>query len=202
MKILYIGVHSHVGWGAEYWLTQAFSELKLNIVTIDFRAERKLSSCLDLKEIIHKKSEDCDLIFLQRGDKLSPEIFYNINIPIIFWSTEPIQLKTDVDMLLKSDIFSWVYVHSYSCIRRIKIDFKHLIIKSSVMHNAAPKNIISFNNKKNIYAIFNRSLSWRRRRWMWPSRKMITKISGRYGEEYFNDLKKSNIAINIHLVLI
>ena len=27
---------------------------------------------------------------------------------------------------------------------------------------------------------------------------MITRMSGRYGEEYFNDLKKSNIAVNIH----
>ena len=27
---------------------------------------------------------------------------------------------------------------------------------------------------------------------------MISRISGRYGEEYFNDLKKSIIAVNIH----
>ena len=27
---------------------------------------------------------------------------------------------------------------------------------------------------------------------------MITRMSGRYGEEYFNDLKKTNLAVNIH----
>ena len=31
MKILYIGVHSHEVWGAEYWLTQAFSDLQIGI---------------------------------------------------------------------------------------------------------------------------------------------------------------------------
>ena len=33
---------------------------------------------------------DCDLVFLQRGEKLSPKLFNEIQIPIIFWSTEPI----------------------------------------------------------------------------------------------------------------
>tara|TARA_B100000315_G_scaffold231887_1_gene243619 strand:+ start:59 stop:949 length:891 start_codon:yes stop_codon:yes gene_type:complete len=198
MKILYIGVHSHENWGAEYWLTQAFSDLQIDVETIDYRVERKLKTDSELKEVIHQKSDGCDLVFLQRGDKLSPDIFYNITIPIIFWSTEPLKLKTDVDRLLQADIFSWVYVHSYSCIERIHNDFKHLVKQTSVMHNAAPKNKISFNNEKNTFAIFNRSLSWRRRWWLWPSRKMITRMSGKYGEEYFNDLKKTYIAVNIH----
>ena len=44
MKILYIAVHSHTGWGAEYWLTQAFSDLHIEVETIDYRVERKLKS--------------------------------------------------------------------------------------------------------------------------------------------------------------
>ena len=198
MKILYIAVHSHTGWGAEYWLTKAFSDLHIDVETIDYRVECKLKSDSALNEIIHQKCEDCDLVFLQRGDKLSPVVFNNITIPIIFWSTEPLQLKTDVDTLLQSDIFTWVFVHSYSCIDKIQCEFSYYNDKSSVMYNAAPREMIIFNNRKKIFAIFNRSLSWRRRRWIWPSRKMITRMSGRYGEEYFNDLKKSNIAVNIH----
>ena len=151
-----------------------------------------------MKEFIYTKIEGCNLLFLQRGDKLSPTTFKGITIPIIFWSTEPIQLKNDVDALLQSNIFSWVYVHSYSCKERINSEFKHLINKTSVMHNAAPRDIIGFHNNKNIFAIFNRNLSWRRRAWLWPSRKIITRINGRYGEDYFNDLKASQIAVNIH----
>ena len=147
MKILYIGVHSHDGWGAEYWLTQAFSDLQIGLETIDYRKELKIKSDLELKEIIHNKCEDCDLVFLQRGDQLSPNIFYNITIPIIFWSTEPLQLKTDVDTLLQSDIFTWVFVHSYSCLERINGEFSHLSAKTSVMHNAAPREIINFNKQ-------------------------------------------------------
>ena len=30
MKILYIGVHSNTGWGAEYWLAKAFKDLLNN----------------------------------------------------------------------------------------------------------------------------------------------------------------------------
>ena len=29
MKIFYIGVHSHIGWGAEYWISEAFSDLDI-----------------------------------------------------------------------------------------------------------------------------------------------------------------------------
>ena len=198
MKILYIGVHSHDGWGAEYWLTQAFSDLQIGLETIDYRKELKIKSDLELNKIIHQKCGDCDLIFLQRGDKLSPNIFYNITIPIIFWSTEPLQLKKDVDTLLQSDIFTWIFVHSYSCMDKIQSEFAHLNDKSSVMHNAAPRELISFNNEQNIFAIFNRNLSLRRRTWLWPSRKMVTRINSRYGEDYFNDLKASQIAVNIH----
>jgi len=201
LKILYIAVHSHTGWGAEYWLSQAFSDLQISVETIDYRVERKLKSDSELKAIIHQKCEDCDLVFLQRGDKLSPDIFYNITIPIIFWSTEPLQLKTDVDTLLQSDIFSWVFVHSYSCLERINGEFSHLSAKTSVMHNAAPREIINFKNEKDVFAIFNRNLSWRRRRWIWPSKNIITRISGRYGEEYFKDLEASQIAVNIHYSL-
>lgn len=198
MKILYIGVHSHIGWGAEYWLEKAFADCQIELEIIDYRNERESMANSELKNYIFQKSSECDLLFLQRGDKLSPEIFNNIKIPIIFWSTEPIQLKTDVDELLQSDIFSWVYVHSYSCLDRIKSDFNHLSNITSVMHNAAPRDIIDFSNNKSTYAIFNRNLSIRRRYWLWPSRKMITKISGRYGKDYFGDLRNATIAVNIH----
>lgn len=198
MKILYIGVHSHTGWGAEYWLAKAFQDLQIHLETIDYRSIRKNEGTNSLKRKIQEISSECQLIFLQRGEHLSPTIFEGCNIPIIFWSTEPLQLKTDVDQLLNSDIFSWVYVHSYSCKERINSEFKHLINKTSVMHNAAPRDIIGFHNNKNIFAIFNRNLSWRRRAWLWPSRKIITRINGRYGEDYFNDLKASQIAVNIH----
>ena len=198
MKILYIGVHSHSGWGAEYWLAKAFQDLQIHLETIDYRSIRKNEGTNSLKRKIKEKSHECQLIFLQRGEYLSPTIFEGCNIPIIFWSTEPLQLKTDVDQLLNSDIFSWVFLHSYSCVERVKAEFSHILTKSTIIHNAAPKDILNFGTEKVNSAIFNRNLSWRRRLWLWPSGNMIDRISGRYGEDYFTDLRKANIAVNIH----
>ena len=198
MKILYIGVHSHKNWGAEFWLLQAFHDINLEYELLDYRKEFKNSNNNQINGLIALKSKTCDLIFLQRGDNLSPNIFNNINIPIIFWSTEPIQLKNDVDQLLAKSIFSWVFVHSYSCLERVKKEFQHLIYKTSIMHNAAPKEKIHFTDKKNIFSIFNRSLSWRRRFWLLPSRKRVKIIKGKYGNDYYKDLRSSEIAINIH----
>ena len=198
MKILYIGVHSHTGWGAEYWLAKAFQDLQIHLETIDYRSIRKNEGTDSLKRKIQEKSHECQLIFLQRGEDLSPTIFEGCNIPIIFWSTEPLQLKTDVDQLLNSDIFSWVFLHSYSCVERAKSEFNHIIKKSNVIHNAAPKDILKFGTEKVKSAIFNRNLSWRRRLWLWPSGNLIDRISGRYGEDYFTDLREANIAVNIH----
>jgi len=198
MKILYIGVHSHTGWGAEYWLAKAFQDLQIHIETIDYRSIRKNEGTDSLKRKIQEKSRESQLIFLQRGEHLSPTIFEGCNIPIIFWSTEPLQLKTDVDQLLNSDIFSWVFLHSYSCVERVKSEFSHIITKSNVIHNAAPKDILKFGTEKVKSAIFNRNLSWRRKLWLWPSGNMIDRISGRYGEDYFTDLREANIAVNIH----
>ena len=78
MKILYIGVHSHEGWGAEYWMIQAFRDLQIDIELLDYRYERKVTTNQNLRHLISNKSKNCDLIILQRGDKLSPDIFNNI----------------------------------------------------------------------------------------------------------------------------
>ena len=198
MRILYIGVHSHKGWGAEFWLVKAFNNIGIEYELLDYREEFKNINNQKINEIIDSKSKTCDLIFLQRGNDLSPNIFNNIKIPIIFWSTEPIRRNRDVDKLLRSNIFSWVYLHLYSCQKRIVKEFPHLANRSSVMHNAAPIDQFNFSAKKNIYAIFNRSLSLRRRYWLWPSKNQIVNINGRYGNDYFNDLNESSIAINIH----
>ncbi|MDP7027980.1 MAG: hypothetical protein QF380_06205 [Candidatus Marinimicrobia bacterium] len=198
MKILYIGVHSHIGWGAEFWLKKAFSDLGIKSELFDYRLERKNHTLSELNKKITLLSKECDLVFLQRGDNLSPNIFLECKTPIIFWSTEPIQLKTDVDQLLAHDIFSWIYIHSYSCLKRIKNEFSKIIDKVTVLHNAAPKEIIKFNNQKYIQAIFNRNLSIRRRYWLFPSKKLIYRVQGKYGQEYYSDLQNSNISINIH----
>ncbi len=202
MKILYIGVHylgNEKKWRTETWIDSSFTKHNIETNKIDYRQIIKDSNLNNLKKIIKDKSNTVDLIFLQRGDKLTEDIFYDIKIPIIFWSTEPINLKNDVDQLLSSNIFSWVFVHTYSCIDRIENDFPHLIKKSSVIHNAISNDkIVSMNTNKKYFAIFNRNLSFRRKWWLWPSREYIKIIKGKFGDSYYRDLHESLISVNVH----
>ena len=202
MKILYLAVHYHKNenkWRSETWINDSFNKLNIETVRIDYRKTIKEKSKLLLKKIITEKSKECNLIFLQRGENLEPDIFSEIKIPIVFWSTEPINLKNDVDQLLQSKIFKWVYVHTYSCLERVKNEFKHIAKITSVLHNALPDNKIQnqFTAKKH-FAIFNRNLSFRRRLWLYQNWKYIKIIKGKYGEAYFKDLAESHISINIH----
>ena len=41
MRILYIGVHSHKGWGAEFWLVKAFYDIGIEYELLDYREEFK-----------------------------------------------------------------------------------------------------------------------------------------------------------------
>ena len=81
---------------------------------------------------------------------------------------------------------------------RVKNEFQYLQPISSVMHNATPKEKIKFTNQKRNFSIFNRSLSFRRKVWLLLSKNNVKIIHGRFGDDYFNDLRDSQISINIH----
>jgi glycosyltransferase involved in cell wall biosynthesis len=201
MKILYIGVHTNEIWRSEFWISKAFKDLGHEIIEYDYKSNRKKFKPWRQigKELSYlEKNTKPDIIFLQRGKKMSPIAFNLLESPIIYWSTEPIKLKKDADKLLYSNKFEWVFVHSYSCLDRIKSEFPHLIEKCSVMHNACPKDIINSHTVKSLFAIFNRNLSNRRKKWLQPSEKQINIIQGKFGNDYFHDLRKAKISVNIH----
>ena len=201
MKILYIGVHSNELWRSEYGLFIAFQKLGHEIKKYNYKSNRKkfkswkkINNELKLLEEIFCP----DIIFLQRGKNIPAKAISNFISPIIFWSTEPIQLKNDVDKILNSSIPNWILLHSYSCLDRIKSEFPHLIEKCSVIHNACSKDIINFQTVKSYFAIFNRNLSSRRKKWLQPSEKHINIIQGKFGNDYFDDLRRAHISVNIH----
>ena len=201
MKILYIGVHSLETWRTESWISKAFEDFEHEVIKYDYKSNRKEFKTwnkigMELSKL--EKSTQPDIIFLQRGKKIPPKTFNLLSTPIFFWSTEPIKLKSDVDKLLHSNIFKWVFVHSYSCMEQIKIKFPHLILKSSIIHNACPKPLIHQNPIKTRFAIFNRNLSNRRKDWLKPSEEVLEVINGKFGDEYYNDLRNSDISVNIH----
>ena len=105
MKILYIGVHTGETWRSEFWLTKAFNDLGHKVISYDYKSNRKrIKSWKTIgREIVAlEKHTQPDVILLQRGKKMSVSAINELTRPICFWSTEPIQLKTDVDKLLRS----------------------------------------------------------------------------------------------------
>lgn len=201
MKILYIACHSHIGWGAEYWVNQAFLNQGCETVLYDYKSARKSIKPwwlirLEIKALA--KREKPDIIFVQRARYMPSYVLRGLNAQMVLWSTEPIQLKSCVDKLLRSDLFSWVFLHSYSCRERVQKEFSHYYANSTVIHNAAPATIIDESCTKKQFAIFNRTLSPRREEWLAPSHKMITHEHGKYGDEYFNALAISEVAPNVH----
>ena len=89
MKILYLGVHYHKNaskWRSETYINESFNKNNINTIRIDYREILKKSDKNTLKELIKKESTKCDLIFLQRGENLTTDLFSNINIPIIFFT--------------------------------------------------------------------------------------------------------------------
>jgi len=140
-----------------------------------------------------------DVVLLQRAEKMPVSIPCVFRAPVVFWSTEQLVRRRDVDQLLgRGNIFNWVYVHTYTCLDYLEKHFFHLLSQSSVMHNATGVETLSKNEDRPRLAIFNRNLSSRRRHWLGVCGDLVDVVEGQFGEQYFTDLSQSRIAVNIH----
>lgn len=114
MKILYANViELNAGWGAEYFLNQGFNKLGHETYSIDYRKHR------DALYIKFRQAPLCDVFFLQRGDYFPIPIIDSIRIPRIFWASELVSRCRDQDRLLRSRLFSHIFLHTKSCIDTI-----------------------------------------------------------------------------------
>jgi len=202
VKILYIAVHHHVGWGAEHWLANAFERAGHSVGRFDYRARRKKFKPWWL--IRHElfgiaDTFEPDVVLIQRAEKMPAKIARMFSVPVVFWSTEPLKRRRDVDRLLhKSAQLDWVYIHTYACQSVVEKEFPHLLTHSSVMHNAGALENHSGNESRTRFAIFNRNVSPRRQQWLDGLDDLVDVVSGRYGDPYFEDLRTSQISVNIH----
>jgi len=182
-------------------LAKAFERLGIDVIRYDFRAnKRKLGGWLRVALALRRleRLERPDVIFLQRAGKMPAWVLSNLKTPIMFWSTEPIGRNRDVDQLLATDIFKYVWLHTYGCLDRVTAEFPHLLGKCSVIHNGFPAEVMDLHSHKTEWAIFNRNVSERRAEWLTHVKDMVSIVSGRYGKDYFDDLSSAAIALNIH----
>jgi glycosyltransferase involved in cell wall biosynthesis len=202
VRILYIAVHHHVDWGAEHWLANAFERLGCKIERYDYRARRnkKIPWWVIRRQLAAISLQfQPDVVLLQRAERMPKSIPEVFSCPVVFWSTEPLIRRRDVDRLLRpANLFSWVYLHTYTCKSVIEKEFPHLLPLCSVMHNAGAIENDPGDKHRPRLAIFNRKVSQRRGEWLASVSDLVEVIEGRYGAPYFKDLRESLISVNIH----
>ena len=140
-----------------------------------------------------------DIVLIQRAEKMPASITRIFNVPVVFWSTEPLVRRRDVDQLLSDKAsLDWLYLHTYTCVGVIEEHFPHLLPICSVMHNAGAIENNPGEASRDRFAIFNRNVSPRRQQWLSELGGLVDIKSGVYGDLYFKDLRESLISVNIH----
>lgn len=203
MKILYVAVHGHTGWGAEHWLAKAFEDKGVDVIRFDYRKWRKYRAPwfiirARLRSLV--RGHGPDVVLLQRAERMPPSVIdFATEIPVVFWSTEPLVRNSDAEPMLGSRNLDWVYVHTYSCVDFVNHRHAEHAEHVSVMHNASPKDVVrEAPESTRRFAIFNRGISSRRAAWLDRIADLVEVISGHFGEQYFADLRDSSVSVNIH----
>ncbi|MFK8077992.1 MAG: glycosyltransferase [Granulosicoccus sp.] len=202
MNLLHIAVHHHKEWGAEHWLSFAFERAGCNVIRYNYRRKRQLLTpwWLIEKQLLKINSEvKLDGVLIQRGEKIPASIPALFDCPTIFWSTEPLIRRRDHDALLNAhEHLDWVYVHTHTSKGIVDREFPNIANKSSVFHYAGASEFDPGDNNRTRLAVFNRNVSKRRREWLNESSGLVDVIEGQYGKKYFEALRSSQIALNIH----
>jgi len=172
------------------------------VTRFDYRARRKKFKpwWLLRRELTRlAKSNPPDVVLFQRCENMPASIAQVFTCPTVFWSTEPLIRRRDVDRFLGiPKLFDWVYLHTYTCVDVCREVFPHLNDSSSVMHNAGAIENDPGGTDRPRFALFNRNVSARRAIWLKEVDDLVEVIGGRYGDAYFADLRDSRIAVNIH----
>ena len=195
MKILYINViEQNAGWGAETFINKEFQAFGHNVTNLDFRKHRRVLAT-KLNEVA-----DFDVLFLQRGDRFPPYLLKACNRPKIFWASELVSRNRDRDILLKSNLFNHIFVHSDECKSRIIQNQWAMRDKLTVMLNGFnPKLHYKMDETKDIDILFVGSILPRRKKIL---RELQTEFNIRickaFGKEMSNLFNRSKIVLNIH----
>ena len=183
-------------------MANAFERAGHTVGRFDYRARRnkfKPWSLIKRELLGINEAFRPDVVLIQRAEYMPASFTKIFDVPVVFWSTAPLNHKRDVDKLLSIDAsLAWVYLHSYTCKRIVEKDFPHLLQRCSIMHNAGAIENDAGNGQRSRFAVFNREISPRRERWLRKISDIVDVRSERYGNGYFSDLRNSQISINIH----
>ncbi|MGA8903758.1 MAG: glycosyltransferase [Candidatus Bathyarchaeia archaeon] len=110
MHIFYVNViEENAGWGAEWFMNEAFVGLGHTTYCVDYRKHR-----FGLYEYF-VRAPPSDFFFLQRGDYFPLSLVRAVAIPRFYWATELVSRRRDQDQLLKSRLFDHIFLHTREC---------------------------------------------------------------------------------------
>jgi len=196
MKILYTNViEQNTGWGAEFFVNHGFLKNGHETYCIDFHNQKYhlVESFL--------KSPECDVFFLQRGDKFPIPILKAIQLPRFFWASELVSRCRDQDRLLKSGLFDHIFVHTRDCLETIVGNGWVERNKLSVLLNGFDETVFKPDPslKKDIDILFVGTITPRRKLFLEEIRKQYNlKIVSAFGKEMSEWINRSKIVLNIH----
>jgi hypothetical protein len=194
MRIFYVNViEQNAGWGAEYFVNEAFLSLGHTTYCVDFRKNRHRLYRYFLR------APDMDVFFLQRGDYFPIPLIKSVQVPRLFWASE--RFAPDQDRLLRSGLFDHTFFHNHDwmerAIRRGWVD----PTKCSVLLNGFDETIHRQiqNVQRDIDVLFIGALT--------PRRKSILDkvnshfkmtIASAFGEEMIRLFNRAKIVLNLH----
>ena len=183
-------------------MANAFERAGHTVGRFDYRARRKKFKpwWLMRHELFGLADAfDPDIVLIQRGEKIPAALTNIFKVPVVFWSTQPLSRRRDVDKLLsKQATLSWVYLHTYTCMKVVEKEFPELLPRCSVMHNAGAIENKPGDAPRSRFAVFNRNVSDRRAKWLREVEDLVDVVDRSHGEPYFADLQTSKISVNIH----
>jgi len=199
MKILYIAVHQHLNWGAEYFVNNTLKKTGCETICLDFRKHRHI-----LNERITGlvRRYDPDIILLQRGDNLPGDLFDGLDKPVIFWASELVSRTADQNACIRSPDIDFVFFHSVECFKTILETGWRSTGNSGILINGFSSDIIDSipYRDRDIDILFVGHINSRRLDILdaLAAYFPIKVVSGVYGIDYFRLLKRAKIVLNIH----
>lgn len=102
-------IEENAGWGAEWFMNKAFTELGHTTYCVDYRKHR-----FGLYEyFVH--APPSHLFLLQRGDYFPLPLVRAVAVPRFYWATELVSRRRDQDAVLKSGLFDHIFLHTKEC---------------------------------------------------------------------------------------
>ena len=210
MRILYLNaIQQNAGWGAEWFLDRAFRSLGHFTHCIDFRVNR-YRMCRRLAA-----APDCDVLFTQKGDGLSPTLIASVQRPRFYWACEVLGVRAEHPVtrqatvynaawqrLPASGVFDHLFLRTPDCVETAVtegwVERKNCSILRSGFEPTIHRPIASI--EKDIDVLFVGSMNQRRNRMVTEaSERCEITVAAAYGSEMIKLLNRAKIVLNMHI---